>query len=134
MDETGDTDNRIERWVNRAGLVLLALVLLGGAWLIIRGPDKPKTAAEQAAEYQPSAADAERMCREDVAGKLKAPSTATFGDVAAAPVGDTFGGDEWTVTGWVDAQNSFGATIRSEWTCSATHRGGGRWRTLTTIR
>ena len=133
MDETGDTDNQIERWVNRAGLVLLALVLLGGAWLIIRGPDKPKTAAEQAAEYQPSAADAERMCREDVLGKLKAPSTATFGDVQST-ISDDFDINRWTVTGWVDAENSFGATIRSEWTCSATHRGGGRWRTLTTIR
>lgn len=130
MDETGNTDNQIERWVNRAGLVLLALVLLGGTWLIIRGPDKPKTAAEQAAEYQPTAADAERMCREDVLGKLKAPGTAKFGSVRSTVEGDGV----WRVTGWVDAQNSFGATIRSEWTCSATHRGGGRWRTLTTIR
>lgn len=133
MDETGDTDDQIERWVNRAGLVLLALVLLGGAWLIIRGPEEPKSPAELAAEYEPSAADAERMCREDVAGKLKAPSAATFGDVRST-ISDDLDPDRWTVTGWVDAENNFGATIRSEWTCDATHRGGGRWRTLVEIR
>lgn len=129
MDETGDTDNQIERWVNRAGLVLLALVLLGGAWLIIRGPDKPKTAAEQAAEYQPSAADAERMCREHVTNQLKAPSTAKFGDIRTRGFGS-----EYTVTGWVDAENSFGATLRTRWECTAIHTGGGTWRTTSHVR
>lgn len=129
----GEDDGRNERIGRRIGIAVFAVAMAALVWVAVQGPEEPKSPAELAAEYEPSAADAERMCREDVARKLKAPGTARFGDVAAAPVGDTFGGDEWTVTGWVDAENSFGATIRSEWTCQATHRGGGRWRTLTTI-
>lgn len=124
----GEDDGRSERIGRRIGIAVFAVAMAALVWVAVQGPEEPKSPAE----YEPSAADAERMCREDVAGKLKAPSTATFGDVRST-ISDDFDPDRWTVTGWVDAENSFGATIRSEWTCQATHRGGGRWRTLATI-
>jgi len=52
---------------------------------------------------------------------LKAPSTAKFQDVldfGVAPKKDHNGNaikDVWEVSGYVDAQNSFGAMIRTKW-------------------
>lgn len=51
-------------------------------------------------------------CEDWVKDKLKAPATAKFSNSRASGTGP------WTVTGDVDAQNSFGAMIRTSWTCS----------------
>lgn len=80
---------------------------------------------------------AEMMCQEFVKKKLKAPSTADFGGLfddrsqavfmtieqAEAVVSAEFikklhnPDGVWGVTGSVDAQNSFGAMLRSDYTC-----------------
>lgn len=54
-------------------------------------------------------------CRGMVQDKLKAPSTADFSNESVSGSGTS-----WTVSGSVDAQNSFGAKIRSSYTCSIT--------------
>ncbi len=46
--------------------------------------------------------------------KLKSPSTAEFSPMSETTA--TKSGDTWTVSGWVDAQNSFGATMRNNYT------------------
>jgi hypothetical protein len=57
--------------------------------------------------------DAQRACEKDfLPGKLKAPASAKFSGESVANDGDTY-----TVTGQVDSQNSFGATIRAPFTC-----------------
>lgn len=48
------------------------------------------------------------QCEGEVKERLKAPSTAKFESNAT-------GGGPWTVTGTVDAENSFGAMIRSSY-------------------
>ena len=53
-----------------------------------------------------------------VKGKLKAPSTANFGSISETTISRN--GNTWTISGWVDAQNSFGATIRSHYTVKIT--------------
>lgn len=53
-----------------------------------------------------------------VKDKLKSPSTAKFCDITEATF--SCSGKSWTVTGWVDAQNGFGATIRSTFTVKFT--------------
>lgn len=51
-------------------------------------------------------------CESEVKANLKAPSTASFSSTAS-------GGDgQFTVTGTVDAQNGFGATVRNSFECS----------------
>jgi hypothetical protein len=55
---------------------------------------------------------AERACERYVAAQLKAPSTAEFTDTEATGIGA-----QRTVSGSVDAQNGFGAMIRSSFTC-----------------
>lgn len=59
-----------------------------------------------------------------VEDNLKSPSTADFcsyNDMTAT----NLGGDKWKVTGYVDAQNSFGATMRENWTVTLTLTGSG---------
>jgi hypothetical protein len=54
---------------------------------------------------------AKSACEGWVKDQLKAPSTADFSDEEVSGAGP------WTVTGSVDAENSFGAKLRSQWTC-----------------
>ncbi len=63
------------------------------------------------------------MCEQWVKNQLKAPSTAKFSDHAIKSTG----ANNWTVTGAVDADNSFGAAIRSTWSCEIT-LDGDTWR------
>lgn len=72
--------------------------------------------------------DAKDVCENSVKDKLKAPATAEFSDEQAALEGST-----WTVTGSVDSENSFGALIRSTYSCEAVHEGGQNWRTRSTL-
>ncbi len=53
-----------------------------------------------------------------VSSHLKAPSTAKFPWPDEEKVSRS--GDTWTVSGWVDAQNSFGAMIRSNYVVKIT--------------
>jgi hypothetical protein len=57
-------------------------------------------------------------CEGFVKDQLKAPSTARFSNERYGQDGLVF-----TVTGDVDAQNSFGATIRNHYTCVVTDTG-----------
>jgi hypothetical protein len=64
--------------------------------------------------YDPdNAGEAQAQCRDLVEGSLKAPATAEFGELSAAKL---LG--EWTVTGYVDAENSFGAMLRNNFQCT----------------
>lgn len=54
---------------------------------------------------------AESACKNWVREQLKAPATADFGGEGIS------GSGPWTITGYVDAENSFGAKIRTNWTC-----------------
>jgi hypothetical protein len=66
--------------------------------------------------------DAKRACEEQfIPPHLKAPATAKFS-------GDTvvFDGTAYQVTGSVDSQNSFGALVRSSFTCTV-HSSGDTW-------
>ena len=51
----------------------------------------------------------------EVRSRLKAPSAAKFCGVNSAVINQN--GDRATTSGWVDSQNSFGAMIRTHWTC-----------------
>jgi len=57
-------------------------------------------------------ATAQIACEQLVKDQLKSPSTAKFTGVYTQTSGSTF-----VTTGSVDAQNSFGATIRADFRC-----------------
>lgn len=60
-------------------------------------------------------------CEKLVSQSLKAPATAQY-QASAAPVdGGTPELGPWTITGTVDAENSFGALLRMTWGCSSSY-------------
>lgn len=67
------------------------------------------------------------MCQEFVKDRLQTPSTARFPLVREATIRST-GSNEWSVTSHVDAQNVFGAQVRTRWTCDIEYVGGDQWR------
>lgn len=75
------------------------------------------------------------IAQQFVKQQLKSPGTASFGSL----MGDTqsydkqcddLGQKTYSCHGWVDAQNSFGATIRNNWTITVTYVGDGNWRAV----
>ncbi len=62
------------------------------------------------------------ICKDFVKGRLKSPSTADF-PFFDKQVWKT-DGQKYTVKSYVDAQNSFGAMIRNNWTCEVEYLGG----------
>lgn len=66
-----------------------------------------------------SETDAKVCAVKAVKDSLKSPSTAEFCKYTEMTA-TNLGGNKWEITGWVDAQNSFGATIRDNWTVTLT--------------
>ena len=66
-------------------------------------------------EYEPDEWDAYTYCQEFVERNLNAPSTAEFPPQHEVSVIDE--GGVWTVIGYVDAQNAFGAMVRTYYIC-----------------
>jgi hypothetical protein len=95
--------------------VLLGVVLLLGT-ISQFFPDKTPSA--------PTDFDAYIYSKKFVERQLKAPSTAKFCDYDEASVSTADG--SFVVTGWVDAQNSFGAMIRNGYVCKL-HKAGDTW-------
>lgn len=71
----------------------------------------------------PSAYEARMQCERWVKDKLKAPATAEF----SGAVETSTGTNSWTITGNVDAENGFGAQVRSVWSCDI-RLDGDTWR------
>lgn len=82
--------------------------------------------APQDTSGPPDGNDAALICRQMVEDRLKAPSTADFSDLR-------YSGEypRWTVFGTVDAENSFGAKLRMNWTCVVKLDGGWKLESLT---
>lgn len=105
------------------GLFLISFVL--GIFINVsnnRSPAPPLSPQEIAAKQQVSdSLDARTYAKIYVNKSLKAPSTAKWQNVmdfAVAPLKDRDGKtikDIWEASGYVDAQNSFGAMIRTQW-------------------
>lgn len=62
--------------------------------------------------------DAFVIAENAVKEKLKSPSTAQFCTTTEATIGRN--GNTWTVEGWVDAQNGYGATVRANFVVTFT--------------
>jgi len=68
------------------------------------------------------------MVQDYVSSALKAPSTAKFPPSfdEGVHISET-GYQTYECRGYVDSQNSFGAMMRTNFTCTVRHVGGGRW-------
>ena len=77
------------------------------------------------------------MAQQFVEERLKSPSTAEWGSIWDGTYQDPddcvtdLGGGKYRVRGWVDAQNSFGAKVRTDFVLTMqTDDGGKSWKLL----
>jgi hypothetical protein len=103
----------------------ISLVLLGTTVALSGCGGSGGSDASDSARHSVERPDPEALmfdaCTNEVLTHLKAPATATFPDSSTARYEspDPSGYEQTRVYGYVDAQNGFGALIRSEWSCSA---------------
>ncbi len=89
-----------------------------------RQAERAKREAEEAERKRVgSQFDAEVTARQFVLKRLKAPSTAKFVEESSMLSRD----GTWLVVGAVDSQNSFGAMLRTQYTCGVRHVGDDKW-------
>lgn len=102
MSEAVEHRHRIDRWVI-GGVVALA-VGIGIASCVASSSrsNNPHHDLESIAQ-----------CEARIDKLLKSPSTADYDSQTKAS-----GSNTWTVTGTVDSENSFGATVRSSYQCT----------------
>lgn len=98
--------NGARRGLGCLGIAIMIVLIVGGCTVLTSVLKKP---------YDPNnSSEVISQCQESVRNKLKSPSTAAFSSTNAT------GSGTWTVSGKVDSQNSFGATVRSSFECSVT--------------
>lgn len=107
------------------GTVILGSAVLTAGWIALNYQTWPRSGTvattPPAAPSGPDRFDAQVICEKFVRNELKAPSTAKFAGPSETTANNA--GATWTVRGWVDSQNGFGAQIRSNYECRATFTG-----------
>lgn len=99
-------------WILAAPIALFVFSCTFGLGGGGRKPEPPRTPEQLAQDKAQSAiSDAKWQCRQYIEPRLKAPSTAKFQNY------NEFSWHNGNVSGYVDAQNSFGAQIRTTFTC-----------------
>lgn len=81
-------------------------------------------------KIEPNAREAKQICETAVERQLKAPSTAKFNSTFQYNPSDEH---DYRVATTVDAQNSFGAMMRTEFNCNMTWNPSGRDWTLNRV-
>lgn len=92
--------------------ILCAMALVAWIYAMIEGGSG---GAGAPAPFVPSEFNASTDCKGFVKRQLRAPATADFAPHRELTIGND--GARWSVSGYVDAQNGFGAMIRSHYTC-----------------
>ena len=95
-------------WVICGALFCLIIILIFKGCALQSGSGSSSGSKKTKDSYGNDQAVAIVIAKDKVKEQLKSPSSAKFSNVSASLSGNT-----WTVTGSVDAQNSFGATIRN---------------------
>lgn len=107
-------------------LVAIVLFIIGGT-VFERLTETPEERTKRVAAAAASEGTSEAcvMAEKFVSRQLLSPSTAKFSGYSDTSAMNVGGGD-FIVTGWVDSQNVFGATIRSTYSAFL-HRSGDGW-------
>lgn len=101
--------------VGCVSFIVLALILGGVFYACSRsGPTTPAASTEDRSLAAQSPYYIREVCLDSVRDKLKAPSTAKFYDDQLP----AWTGEAWGWASYVDAQNSFGAMIRTNFACA----------------
>ncbi len=105
-------------WIAVAGLLV---VLLGIASFSAPSTEPPAPPAPPH-----NATGAYDVCRQFVIDRVKSPSTAEFLAYGKERT-QHLGNGKYVVAAHVDAQNGFGATVRSDFTCTVQWKSGKAW-------
>lgn len=114
---------------------LFAIAVMAGGFLIIvlicAGIFHTSPAEKEKAKEDNDKAMAITMAQGFVKERLKSPSSASFPwDFGEYHVFSS-DGVEWSVSGYVDGQNSFGATLRNQWSVEMKRVPNGGWQLKT---
>lgn len=113
-------------WI--VALVFGGLIVFG---LLMSGDDEGPSAAPRPPDPEERRLAAFDVCKKFVSHQLKSPSTAKyrnyFEDDGEVIVSGS-GAGPYIVRSTVDSQNSFGALIRSSFTCTVRNTGGVNWQ------
>lgn len=97
------------------GCLTVVGLLLVWVWMLSScSPDPEEAAERRASELRILAWNA---CKEAVKTQLRAPSTAKFKFAGWTGVQNIPGDDRYLADSWVDAENAFGAMIRTDFKC-----------------
>lgn len=82
-----------------------------------------------------TADEAIEKCQNRITDKLTSPSSAVFPDKAELEI-QRKGSDEeyWQIRGYVDSDNKFGASLRSDWYCQVTPQEDGGFVVHTQVK
>ena len=123
MSELPEPGEEQSKKVSLAPLVIAAIFVVIFICLMSRcGSDSSEPEVDKG-----DSTDAYLVCQDFVSEGLKAPSTAEFASMSNSTINNT-SGDYWSVSSYVDAQNSFGAMIRTHFVCELTYRGDDYYR------
>lgn len=115
-----------------AQLVVVVFAMIAGIILffwIFSGEEKTEAESEREFQQQIERSiliSATQMCHEYVRDRLRSPSTADF--PRSEQNVTAIGRRAYEISGTVDAQNGFGATVRNRFVCQIQHLGDGDWR------
>lgn len=112
------------RRTGRSGLQVLAIVigLLALMAVMQKGQTSPQTMPAAQPSVHGSTSQAMVQCRGHVRDRLRAPATAQFSGFNETNAQEV-STDLFRVTGYVDAENSFGANIRTTYQCTVQYEG-----------
>lgn len=103
--------------MNKAYAILsIVAVILFGLYVVREGGGSDEPSKDMAAI----------MCQGWVKDRLRAPATAKFPLLSDHAVTQTE--NRFRVRSHVDAQNAFGALVRTDWDCVTTYEGEETWR------
>jgi len=107
----------------KTAIAVVSVVALFFTYLFIEPMifDYDKPIPSQGSHYRDAALSARRFVKQ----RLKSPSTAEFPPTSTATVKKTPNGT-YIVSSYVDSQNAFGATLRSNWVAEIRYLSGNR--------
>ena len=95
------------------GIIFIPLGIFAVLYLVFAGMSTPHSSSTAPETYAPDKIDLHIQAQQFVLQALKSPSTAKFPTLPYEAV--SLGDGAYRVSSYVDSQNSFGATIRSDW-------------------
>ena len=110
--------------------IVVAIVIALGFWIHSASSPRPSSRPAQWKSARDIYGDefcAWIMAKQFVEDRLKSPGTAEYGWQSQDECVTDLGGQQYRIEGWVDAQNSFGAKMRSDFTLTIQYQGNRNW-------